>query len=143
MTVSGGTRGQVGTCRASLGAGTQNSDTIGHTMPLYLAQVKSQGNTFLISTLLVEGFPGGSAVKNPPANAGDAGSAPWSERSPGEGNGNPLENSCLENPMDRGRHPDGYSPWGRRRVGHNLVTKQLPGDRAKAAGRGRGAELGQ
>ena len=48
------------------------------------------------------GFPGGSAVKNPPANAGDVGSIPESGRSPGEGNGNPLRYSCLGNPMDRG-----------------------------------------
>ena len=44
-------------------------------------------------------------VKNLPANAGDmrdAGSIPGSERSPGEGNGNPLQYSCLGNPMDRG-----------------------------------------
>ena len=44
-------------------------------------------------------------VKNPPANAGDArdlGSVPGLGRSPGEGNGNPLQYSCLENPMDRG-----------------------------------------
>ena len=41
-------------------------------------------------------------VKNPPANAGDAGSIPGSGRSPVEGNGNPLQNSCLENPMDGG-----------------------------------------
>ena len=41
-------------------------------------------------------------VKNPPANAGDAGSIPGSGSSPGEGNGNPLQYSCLENPMDRG-----------------------------------------
>ena len=47
------------------------------------------------------GFPGGSLVKNPPANAGDAGSIPGSGRSPGGGNGNPLQYSCLENPMDR------------------------------------------
>ena len=40
-------------------------------------------------------------VKNPPANAGDAGSTPGSGRSPGEGNGNPLQYSCLENPTDR------------------------------------------
>ena len=49
-------------------------------------------------------FPGGSVVNNPPANAGDAGDAgsiPGSGRSPGEGNGNPLEYSCLENPMER------------------------------------------
>ena len=50
-------------------------------------------------------FPGGSVVKNSPANAGDTGdvgSIPGSRRSPGEGNGNPLQYSCLENPMDRG-----------------------------------------
>ena len=44
-------------------------------------------------------------VKNPPANAGDAGDAgsiPGSGRSPGGGHGNPLQYSCLENPMDRG-----------------------------------------
>ena len=41
-------------------------------------------------------------VKNLPAIAGDLGSIPGSERSPGEGNGNPLQYSCLENPMDRG-----------------------------------------
>ena len=44
-------------------------------------------------------------VKNPPANAGDTGDADWipaSGRSPGIGNGNPLQYSCLENPMDRG-----------------------------------------
>ena len=44
-------------------------------------------------------------VKNLPANAGDLRDAHWipeSERSPGGGNGNPLQNSCLENPMDRG-----------------------------------------
>ena len=41
-------------------------------------------------------------VKNPPANARDVGSNPGSGRSPGEENGNPLQYSCLENPMDRG-----------------------------------------
>ena len=48
------------------------------------------------------GFPGGSAVKNPPANAGEAGSVPGSGRSPGGRNGKPLQYSCLGNPMDRG-----------------------------------------
>ena len=48
------------------------------------------------------GFPGGSEVKNSPANAGDTGLIPGSGRFPGEGNGNPLQYSCLENPMDRG-----------------------------------------
>ena len=48
------------------------------------------------------GFPSGSVVKTPPANAEDVGSIPGSGRSPGEGNGTPLQYSCLENPMDRG-----------------------------------------
>ena len=48
------------------------------------------------------GFPGGSEVKNPAANARDTDLIPWLGRSPGEGNGNPLQYSCLENPMDRG-----------------------------------------
>ena len=51
------------------------------------------------------GFPGGSVVKNPPANAGDArdvGSIPGSGRFSGEGNSNLLQYSCLRNPMDRG-----------------------------------------
>ena len=46
------------------------------------------------------GFPGGSEVKASVCNAGDLGLIPGSERSPGEGNGNPLQYSCLENPMD-------------------------------------------
>ena len=45
-------------------------------------------------------FPGGSDGKAPVYNAGDPGSIPVSGRSPGEGNGNPLQYSCLENPMD-------------------------------------------
>ena len=48
------------------------------------------------------GFPGGSGVGNPPANEGDAGSIPGLGRSSGEGNGNPLQYSCLGYPMDRG-----------------------------------------
>ena len=47
------------------------------------------------------GFLGGSVVKNLPANAGDAGSIPGMGKSPGEGNGNPLQYSCLGNPIDR------------------------------------------
>jgi len=49
-------------------------------------------------------FPGGSLLKNPPASAGDGrdvGLIPGSGRSPGEGNGNPLQYLCLRNPMDR------------------------------------------
>ena len=47
------------------------------------------------------GFPGGSVIKNLPANAIDVGLIPGSGRSPGEGNGNTLQYSCLGNPMDR------------------------------------------
>ena len=49
-----------------------------------------------------QGFPGGSDGKASACNAGDPGSIPGSGRSPGEGNGNSLQHSCLENPMDRG-----------------------------------------
>ena len=52
--------------------------------------------------MMTLGFPGGSGVKNPHANAADAGSIPGLGRSPGGGNGNPLQHSCLGNPMDRG-----------------------------------------
>ena len=48
------------------------------------------------------GFPGGSEGKASACNVGDPGWIPGSGRSPGEGNGNPLQYSCLENPMDRG-----------------------------------------
>ena len=48
------------------------------------------------------GFSGGSDGKASAHNAGDWGSIPGSGRSPGEGNGNPLQHSCLENPMDGG-----------------------------------------
>ena len=49
-----------------------------------------------------EAFPGGSVVKNPSADAGNANSIPGSGRSPGKGNGKPRQYSCLGNPMDRG-----------------------------------------
>ena len=51
--------------------------------------------------ILLMGFPGDSVIKTPPANAGDMGSIPGEGRFPGEGNGNPLQCSCLGNPMDR------------------------------------------
>ena len=51
------------------------------------------------STVRKIGFLGSSVIKNVPANAGDVGSIHGSGRSPGEGNGNPLQYSCLENPM--------------------------------------------
>ena len=70
------------------------------------------------------GLPGGSALKSLPANAGDSGSIPRTERSSGEGNGNPLHYSSLRNPMDRGA----WQATVHRvtRIGHNLVTKPSP-----------------
>ena len=50
----------------------------------------------------VMGYPHGSVINNYPPSAGDAGSISGSGRSPGEGNDNPLQYSCLENPTDRG-----------------------------------------
>ena len=58
-------------------------------------------STYWLITLN-KGFPGGSVVKNLPGNAGDMGSVPWSGRSLGKRNGNPLQYSCLGNPLDRG-----------------------------------------
>ena len=62
----------------------------------------------------LSGFPGCSVVKNPPVNTGDTGDEnliPGSGRSSGEGNGNPLQYSCQENPVDRGSWW-ACSPWG-------------------------------
>ena len=56
----------------------------------------------MLDTTLNVWLPGGSDGKAFAYNAGDLGSIPGSGRSPGEGNGNPLQYSCLENPMDRG-----------------------------------------
>ena len=65
---------------------------------------------------LSEGFPGGSDGKVSAHNAGDLGLIPGLGRSPGEGNGNPLQYSCLENSMDGGG--GGLQSMGSQRVGH-------------------------
>ena len=65
-------------------------------------------------------------IKNPSANprdTGEAGSIPRSGRSAGGGKGNPLQNSCLENSMDRGRSLAGYSPWGHKELD---ITEHTP-----------------
>ena len=60
-------------------------------------------NTVLSFTMIIiKDFPGGSDGKASVYNVGDPGLIPEPGRSPGEGNGNPLQNSCLENPMDTG-----------------------------------------
>ena len=58
-------------------------------------------NKFSIGLVLSWDFPGGSDGKESACNTGDLGSIPGLRRSPGEENGNPLQYSCLENPMDR------------------------------------------
>ena len=70
--------------------------------------VKGKGKTdalihfFKMSFIEIYDFPGGSDVKASACNVGDPGLIPGSGRSPGEGNGNPLQYSCLENPIDGG-----------------------------------------
>ena len=66
-------------------------------------------------------FPGDSDGKASAYNEGDPGSIPGSGRSPGEGNGNPLQYSCPENTMDR-RNLVGYSPWGHKESDMTEVT---------------------
>ena len=77
----------------------------------------------LLIYYLIWAFPGGSVVKNPPANAGDEGStSQGSGRSPGEGNGNPLRYSYLGKSIDR--EAWGAAVWGCQGVRHDLATKQ-------------------
>ena len=68
--------------------------------------------TYLIRNPSKLGFPDGSSGRQSTCNAGDAGSIPELERSPGEGNGNLPQYSCLENSMDRGAwRATVHSPW--------------------------------
>ena len=69
------------------------------------------------------GFPGGSTVKNLPANAGNVGLIPGLGRSPGEGNGKRTPVFLPGVPHGQGSLA-GFYPWGRKRVRHNLVTEQ-------------------
>ena len=69
----------------------------------------------------IQGFPGGSDCKESTCNAGDLGSIPGSGRSPGGGNGNPLQYSCLENHHGQ-RSLAGYSRWGRK---ESATTERL------------------
>ena len=74
------------------------------TVKLYISNL-AFGVSMIALPPISRGFPGGSGVKRPPASVGGAGdsvSIPGSGRSLGEENGNPLQCSCLENPMDRG-----------------------------------------
>ena len=77
------------------------------------------------------GFPGGSVVKNLPANVGHTASIPPLGTSPGKGNGSPLQSSCLGNPMDRGAWQAAVH-GGHKRVRHDLTTKPQQQQNGKA-----------
>ena len=75
------------------------------------------------------GFPGGSDDKESACNTGDPGLIPGSRRSPEEGNGNPLQYSCLENAMDRGAWQVAVCAitcgMGTQRVGHESLSENV------------------
>ena len=86
-----------------------------------ICNIHGCAHTYVKPHIHIWGFPGSSVAKDPPASAGDTGSIPGSERSPGEGNGNPLQYSYLGSPTDRGAW--WATVHGITRVGHKLVTK--------------------
>ena len=69
---------------------------------LVISSVHTSLHPYILKRSLPGNFPGGSEVKASASNAGDRGSIPGLGRSPGEGDGNPLQYSCLENLMDGG-----------------------------------------
>ena len=73
-----------------------------HVSSLCLPSEWSPYLLILVQLMLIMGFPGASVVKNPSANAGDMGLILGLGRSSGKENGNPLQYSCLGNPIDRG-----------------------------------------
>ena len=77
---------------------------------------------FKLSSFDQRGFPCGSDGKESACDVGDQGSIPGSGRYPGEGHGNPLQYSCLENPMDK-RNLVSFSPWGCK---ESDTTERLP-----------------
>ena len=86
-------------------------------MILELTTMKKQDSSLYLSSIPLMGGKSGSEVKASACNAGDLGSIPGLGRSPGEGNGNPLQYSCLENPMD----------WGAWWAAVHRVTKSRTG----------------
>ena len=75
--------------------------------------------SFFLSSTTFKASLVAQTVKRLPTMRVDLGLIPGLGRSPGEGNGNPLQYPCLENPMDRGATLVGYSPWGHKKVGHD------------------------
>ena len=68
----------------------------------YMVSIQDCMWSVIVLAYEIQGFPGGSEGKASACNAGDLGSIPGSGRSPGEGNGNPPQHSCLDNPMAGG-----------------------------------------
>ena len=85
--------------------------------------LRSSGMKFwtILCSCLHRGFPDDSVVRKSAASGGDVGLVPGSGRSPGEGNGNPLQYSCLENPMDG--KPVGLQSMGSQGVRHDRATE--------------------
>ena len=81
------------------GGNTGDTGSVGSLREVAAGRAAPENSPHLGSIL---GFPGGSDSKEPTCNAGDPGSIPGLGRSPERGHGNPLQCSCLENPMDRG-----------------------------------------
>ena len=114
-----GYRPQMGSHRVRNDCATKHTHTFLHRLSCF--QIKNYNNSLSLCTLYVlftyknvtlfyADFQVVLVVKSPPANAENIGSIPGSERSPGEGNGNPLQYSCSGNPMDTGAWW-GYSLW--------------------------------
>jgi len=83
--------------------------------------MRSHGNILNWGVYILRGFPGGSVDKNLSANEGDLTWISGLEKSPGEGNSNPLQYSCLEIPWTE--ELGGVQFTGSQRVGHNLATE--------------------
>ena len=89
-----------------------------------LLGVWRKGNPPTLLTHYGANFPGGSDGKASAYNVGDPGLIPGLGRSPGEGNGDPLPYSCLENQHEQ-RSQRGYSPWGRRESHMHVCTHKI------------------
>ena len=97
---------------------------------VYLS-VYQTSTAYINICIYIQDFPGDSDGKASAYNAGDLGSIPGQGRSSGEGNGNPLQYSCLENPMDGGAWQATTSPWGCKELDmteriHSLTHSLIP-----------------
>ena len=89
---------------------------------LFIQWQANSGQSLISKSNIGQEFPCGSVVRNPPVNAGDVSLIPGLGRSPGDGHCNPLQHSCLGNPMDR--EVCQVTVYGVTRVRHDSVTKQ-------------------